>query len=279
MRYSGNDKSFEVQSPRSCLRQEDAGGKKKLFTDIHCHCLPGLDDGPGTMAEALALCRRLVAEGIETVVATPHQLGRFNGRNDAKKVRDVTLQLNAQLQRTGIQLSILPGGDVRVDERVCRLLQDDQILTLADAGKYILLELPYEIFIDIEPLLIELAAMKIKSIVSHPERHSMLRRQRQVILRWLDIGAYFQIDADSILGNFGQDVCEAAWHFLSSGWALLVATDAHNTSERKPCISDAFNLIRTGLGEDLASLVCIENPARIVNGRDIVRVNGKEEER
>jgi protein-tyrosine phosphatase len=279
MRYSVNDKAVVAQNPRSCLRQEDAGGRCKPFTDIHCHCLPGLDDGPRTMAEALALCRRLIEEGIETVVATPHQLGRFNGRNDAKKVRDVTSLLNTQLQRTGIQLNVLPGGDVRVDERVSRLLQDDKILTLADAGKYILLELPYEIFIDIEPLLNELEALKIKSIISHPERHSMLRRQRQVVLRWLDIGAYFQIDAGSLLGNFGTEAREAAQRFLSSGWASFVATDAHNTNERRPCMSDAFKCISTKLGEDIAKLVCIENPARIVNGRDIVRGNGKEEER
>jgi protein-tyrosine phosphatase len=270
MRYSVNDKAVVLQN-KEC--------RCKPFTDIHCHCLPGLDDGPRTMAEALALCRQLVAEGIATVVATPHQLGRFNGRNDAKRVRDVTSLLNTQLQRTGIQLNVLPGGDVRVDERVSRLLQDDKILTLADAGKYILLELPYEIFIDIEPLLTELAALKIEPIISHPERHSMLLRQRQVILRWLNIGAFFQINTGSILGNFGTEAREAAWRFLSSGWASFVATDAHNTNERRPCMSDAFKLIRTRLGKDIAQLVCIENPARIVNGRDIVRGNGKEKER
>jgi len=270
MRYSVKDKAIDTKNK---------DGRQKPFTDIHCHCLPGLDDGPRTMAETLALCRRLVAEGIATVVATPHQLGRFDGRNDAKRVRDVTSRLNAQLQKAGIRLTVLPGGDVRVDERVCRLLQDDKVLTLADAGKYILLELPYEIFIDIEPLLTELAALKVKSIISHPERHSALLQQPKVALRWLDIGAYFQINAGSLLGNFGPEACEAAWHFLSSGWASLVATDAHNTNERRPCMSDAFKLIRTRLGEDIARLVCIENPARIVNGRDIVRVKGKEEER
>jgi len=260
MRYSVNDKAVVAQN---------RDGGKKPFTDIHCHCLPGLDDGPRTMTEALALCRRLVAEGIATAVATPHQLGRFDGRNDAKRVRDVTSQLNAQLQKAGIRLTVLPGGDVRVDERVCRLLQDDQILTLADTGKYILLELPYEIFIDIEPLLTELAALKIKSIISHPERHSALRWEPKVILRWIDIGTYFQINAGSLLGNFGPEACEAAWRFLSSGWASFVATDAHNTNERRPCMRAAFKCISTKLGEDIAHLVCIENPSKIVNGQGI----------
>jgi protein-tyrosine phosphatase len=238
------------------------------FTDIHCHCLPGLDDGPRTMDEAITLCRRLVAEGIETVVATPHQLGRFDGRNDATIVRDVTSRLNTQLQKAGVGLTVLPGGDVRVDERVCRLLQADQILTLADAGKYILLELPHEIFIDVEPLLNELAALEVKAIISHPERHNVLLRQSKVVLKWLDIGAYFQIDACSLLGDWGTEVCRGAWRFLSSGWAAFVATDAHDTSARRPRMRAAFKRICTRLGEDFARLVCIENPTRLVNSEE-----------
>jgi len=240
------------------------------FTDIHCHCLPGLDDGPRTMDEAIALCQRLVAEGIETVVATPHQLGRFDGRNDATIVRDVTSRLNTQLQKDGVGLVVLPGGDVRVDERVCQLLAADKVLTLADAGKYILLELPHEIFIDVEPLLNELKALGVKAIISHPERHNVLLRQSKVVLRWLDIGAYFQIDACTLLGDWGPEVCRGAWRFLGSGWAPFVATDAHDTSARRPRMKAAFKRICTRLGEDFARLVCIENPTRLVNSEETV---------
>lgn len=262
MRYSVDEKVVNAQ---------DRDSRQKPFTDIHCHCLPGLDDGPRTMDEAIALCQSLLAEGIATVVATPHQLGRFDGCNDATKVRAVTSRLNVQLQRAGIRLTVLPGGDVRVDERVCRLLQEDRILTLADAGKYILLELPHEIFIDIEPLLTELTVLKVKAIISHPERHIALLRQPKAVLRWLDVGAYFQIDSCSLLGYWGPEVNTAAWYFLDSGWASLVATDAHDTNVRRPHMRAAFKCIRTRLGEDFAHLVCIANPARIVNGQDIAR--------
>ena len=243
------------------------------FTDIHCHCLPGLDDGPETMAEALVLCQRLVAEGIATVVATPHQLGRFNSCNEAAKVRNATLELNGQLQKAGIRLTVLPGGDVRVDERVCRLLEADRILTLADGGKYILLELPHEIFIDIEPLLTELATLKVSAIISHPERHNALDRRPSVVLKWLDVGAHLQITASSLLGDVSPDVQRAAWHFLSSGWATLVATDAHDIKARRPRMRAAFGSISKRLGEDLARLVCIENPSRVVNGQDILPIS------
>ena len=85
------------------------------FIDIHCHLLPGLDDGPSTTAETLELCRELVNQGIVCAVATPHQLGRFDGCNEAAEVRHATSELNKQLKNEGIRLSVLPGGDVMRD--------------------------------------------------------------------------------------------------------------------------------------------------------------------
>lgn len=254
------------------------GRRWQKFTDIHCHCLPGLDDGPGTMAEALALCEKLAAEGMTTVVATPHQLGRFDGCNEAAKVRNATSELNGQLQKAGIRLTVLPGGDVRVDERVCRLLEADRILTLADGGKYILLELPHEIFIDIEPLLTELATLKISAIISHPERHNALYKRHSTVLNWLDVGAHLQITASSLLGYWGAEAHRASWQFLNSGWATLVATDSHDIDSRRPRMRAAFGRISKRLGEDLARLVCIENPSRVVKGQDILPISVRDQQ-
>lgn len=247
--------------------------KWEKFTDIHCHCLPGLDDGPATMAESLALCRRLAAEGIVTVVATPHQLGRFEGCNEAARVREAVRSLNESLGNSGVPLNVVPGGEVRVDERICQLLRADKILTLADGGRYILLELPHEVFIDIEPLLTELASMGIQSVISHAERNTSLAAMPKVLLRWLEHSAHLQITASSLVGDFGPEVQRTAWHFLTSGWATLVATDSHDINGRRPRMRAAFGRISTELGEDLARLVCIENPSRVVNGQDILPVS------
>ena len=86
--------------------------------DVHCHCLPGLDDGPEDMDQALTLCRALVAEGITRVIATPHQLGRFEGCFDAEQIHQAVRNLNAELIRSRIPLEVLPGAEIRVDERV-----------------------------------------------------------------------------------------------------------------------------------------------------------------
>ena len=137
-----------ISRQRQALRRYDAS----LCIDMHCHCLPGVDDGAQDLAEAQALCAALISEGINVVVATPHQLGRFSECNDASQIREAVLVLNETLKSEDIPLTVLPGGDVRVDERICQLLEADRILTLADGGRYILLELPHEIFINIQPI-------------------------------------------------------------------------------------------------------------------------------
>ncbi len=168
------------------------------YVDIHCHCLPGLDDGPRNMQGSLALCRALVEDGITVAIATPHQLGQFDGSNEPAKVRQAVTQLNEELENNNIPLTIMPGGDVRIDERISELIKTDKIQTLADGGKYILLELPSRIFIDIEPLITELADRGVQIIISHPERHSALCRQYGILLQWLSRSVLLQITAGSL---------------------------------------------------------------------------------
>ena len=243
------------------------------YVDVHCHCLPGLDDGPSTMPEAKALCKALADDGISTAIATPHQLGRFDGAYSTAEIRQAVADLNRMLSEQRIPLTVLPGADVRVDERIPQLLKSGRILTLADTGKYILLELPHVVFVDIEPLIKELVALNVTPIISHPERHNALNRRPKMLLKWLSHSAHLQITAASLLGCFGSEVETAAWHILSSGWASLVATDSHDLNSRRPLMRAAFRLISAKLDEDLARLVCVENPSRAANGRDLVSVS------
>lgn len=244
--------------------------RQERYIDIHCHCLPGVDDGPATISESLSLCRALVDEGVTTVIATPHQLGRFSDHNEAKHIREQVAALNDQLESSGIGLKVIPGGDVRVDERICRLIETDRILTLADGGKYILLELPHEIFIDIEPLLAELSTLGIRAIISHPERHHVIAEHPSVLLRWLARSAYIQVTCASLLGDFGPMAQQMAWHFLTLGWVCFVATDAHDLDGRRPRMKTSYRRISTKLGEETANRVCIENPLRVVEGREVL---------
>lgn len=237
--------------------------------DMHCHCLPGLDDGPQTMEEAFALCRALVDDGITTVIATPHQLGRFDAQNDGDSIRQAVKSLKEALVGADVPLDVLPGADVRVDERILAFLDSGRVLTLGDEGRYLLLELPHDTFIDISPLLRHLVSRGLIPIISHPERNSFLLKRPEAVRTWLGQGALLQVTAASLLGDFGHTPERAAWGWLGTGAASLVATDSHDTASRRPRLSEAIDAIAERLGSVAAYRTCIANPARVLDGERI----------
>lgn len=251
----------------------DMGRHRQVFADVHCHCLPNLDDGPGSLAQALALCRQLVADGVAEAVATPHQLGRFEGRYDAKTIRQAVERLNQNLGELRVPLAVLPGADVRLDERLPQLLESDEVLTVADAQRHILLELPHEVFIDPSALLARLSRMGLTAVITHPERHGFLARNPGYVERWAQYSPCLQITAGSLVGDFGRQSEKAAWAFVLAPLPVLVATDAHNTTSRAARMTEAYRCLVDRLSWSVAQMLCVENPRRLVAGRSPVMLN------
>lgn len=240
--------------------------------DVHCHCLPGIDDGPSSMEESIELCRRLVKDGFTTVIATPHQLGHYDQENSGDKVRGAVKELSAALMKEDVPLEILPGADVRVDERILAMLDKGDVLTLADRRRHLLLELPHELMIDPLPLMDQLAQRGVQPIISHPERHHVLRRSPKVLRSWASCGVLVQVTAGSLVGGFGQRAQAAAWSMIYDGLVDLVATDAHDSRRRPPCMSSAIDAICQLAGRETARRLCIANPQRILDGEPIKTV-------
>ncbi len=240
------------------------------FVDLHCHCLPGLDDGSESLSAAVALCRMMRNDNIACAVATPHQLGRFEGRATASGIRRAVRVLNHQLRNSGIDLRVFPGAEVRVDERIGWLLAEDQILTLGDRKQYLLLELPRDVFIDIEPLLAHLRRSGIEAIIAHPERNAPALRHFRALRQWVEEGASLQITAASLIGWWGSIAQDAAWSLVAAGWAGIIATDAHDEEVNRPCMTQAFHAVAARFGTPLARLLCTVNPSRVLAGEKLI---------
>lgn len=234
--------------------------------DVHCHCLPGVDDGPETMDDALDLCDALVEDGITTVVATPHQLGGYDRVNSAASIRAGVAHLTATLAANEIPLEVFPGGDVRVDERLLRLLDEDIVVTVADGQKHILLELPHTIYVDPLSTIAALVERGLQPIMTHPERHRYLSTMHDNVASWVEAGAVVQITAGSLLGDFGPRANEDAWRLVHAGLTSIVATDAHDDQRRPPCLTPALEMLSQELGREAARTICLENPWRVFQG-------------
>ena len=249
-----------VQLQRDWLKRFDTNA----LVDVHCHCLPGLDDGPGSWDEALSLCKALVRQGITTVVATPHQLGRYDGHYDADTIRDTSTRLNGALLKRGIPLRVLPGAEIRVDERILPLLKQGQLLTMGDQGRLVLLELPYEVYFDLGPLLAQLSQFGLQAIIAHPERNRVLALEPQRIKAWMDYNPVLQITGASLLGRFGTTVQRASFQLLDMPFSKLVATDAHDLGARRPCFAEAFEMTAQHRGQALARQLFVEEPLTLM---------------
>lgn len=234
------------------------------LVDIHSHCLAGIDDGPDDLEKSIAICRALVADGVATVIATPHQLGRYEA-NTAADIRLAVDRLNAKLKQLKIELKVLPGADVRVDERLVQMLETDQVMTLADQRNYILLELPHEAFIDIGFMVKQLADRGVTGIITHPERHRRLAAQPSLMDKWIDAGAILQITAGSLIGDFGPRAQKSGWHFVENYQKVVLAGDVHNTAGRGPRMRQAFGVLAQKLGQNKAIRLCSAYPAEIIN--------------
>ena len=222
--------------------------------DVHCHCLPGLDDGPADLKTALELCIALVADGVTTVAATPHQLGRYERLNSAASVRRAVDSLQLELNRLAIPLTVYPGADVRIHERLAGMLSADEVMTLADGKRWLLLEMPGELFIDITGLLKQLQSQGVSVVLSHPERYPWVRRRLPQVVAWRkEAGIKVQITAASLLGDFGPDIADLAWQIASADAVDLVAGDTHSVEGlRRPRMTDARHLVCNRLGEEVA---------------------------
>jgi protein-tyrosine phosphatase len=238
--------------------------------DIHCHCLPGLDDGPTTLDEAIALCEALVADGITTAVATPHQLGRYDRLNSAAEIYETLLELTRELEARHIPLEVVPGGDVRVDERLPSLLAAGEVVPIADAGRHLLLELPHELYVDPVPIIELLAERGLQAIMTHPERHPYLSRRLDWADVWLSRGACLQITSGSLLGEFGGRAYEVAWLLVENNLASLIASDAHDARRRPPRMSEAMRILTERVGLEVTRELAIDNPLRVLSGETIL---------
>lgn len=234
--------------------------------DLHCHILPGLDDGPITMEDSINMARAAVDNGIHTIVASPHhQNGRYN--TDRKVIVEKVEQLNNVLKEKAIPLTILPGQEVRLYGELIQDFELNRIVSVNDGRRYLLCELPsshiphftYRLFY-------EMQANRITPILVHPERNKVLMNEPDILFDLVQKGVLTQMTAGSLIGNFGKKIQKFTMKCIESNLMHTIATDAHNTGSRNFQLLDAYEIIREKFGIE-TEFQLRENANDIVNGR------------
>lgn len=241
-----------------------------VMIDLHCHILPGLDDGARDLEESLAMAAMAVKDGVKTIVATPHTLdGLYMTSRSAveRAVEAFTLALAA----SRIELRILPGADTHLAPGMVQKVKAGEAMTVNDTGKYLLLELPPQtIPAQIRDEIFALKLNGITPIITHPERHPAVQRDLKTLKDLISMGALCQVTAMSIAGEFGPHVEASARAMLEQRLVHVIASDAHSSQSRPPILSKAVEAAAEILGSDEeAEAMVTRIPEAIIAGNPI----------
>jgi len=237
--------------------------------DLHCHCLPGIDDGAEDLSESLEMCRMAVADGCEVLLATPHQRHPLWENDHREMLRRLTGEIDRHLAGAP---RLLPGAEIRVDsETLAEIdrLPDGELQPLADS-RYLLLEFARDGHgPDPVGVIHEVRIAGWRTIIAHPELYPWLWDRPEVINQLLAAGALLQVTAMSVTGEFGRRPQAFCDRLIGDGLAHFVASDAHDVSRRPPGLTRAWRHISERWGEPVARALMCDNPQAVIENREL----------
>ena len=239
--------------------------------DLHCHILPGIDDGAKDLSKALAMARVAVDDGITHAVVTPHiHLGRYD--NSRESIARACRCFRQALMKEGIALSIGAAAEIRICSELPRLLNQRELPYLGQwhGYKVLLLEMPHShIPPGIQSLFKWMLRRRIKPMIAHPERNRAIIRDFHKAIQLIEGGCLFQVTAGSLTGRFGEGARVRAHELLKANLITVLATDAHHVDRRPPLLSEAVHVAEELVGESKTWDLVWRNPAMLASQKFI----------
>lgn len=239
--------------------------------DLHCHMLPGIDDGAPDMATSLEMARIAVADGIHTVACTPHIYpGMYE--NTAAGIAQATEALKLAFQDAGIPLKLTYASDTHVVPNLVEKLQNGTSPTF-NGGRYFLLEPPHHVAPpNFEDFVFRVLAAGYVPIVTHPERLSWIEQDYAIFQRLAHKGAWMQLTSGSLTGRFGSGARYWGERMLDEGLVQILATDSHGVTRRPPLLAEGMEAAAKWVGQEEAQRMVSERPAAVLANVDPARV-------
>ena len=235
------------------------------MVDIHCHILPGADDGARDWEAAAEMCRIAAADGVTHIAATPHANDEFVYDRDLLRGKLTKLQALA-----GEWPILTLGCDFHFSyENVSAALADATRFTIGNS-QYLLVEFSdFALSLPMRDALVRLSNTGVVPIVTHPERNLLMQRSPDLILKLLELGCLVQVTASSLTGRWGESAQKSATWLLQHDAVHVLASDAHDPVRRPPVLSAGRGAAAKICGQDVARALVDDNPRAIINGEPI----------
>ena len=239
--------------------------------DLHCHILPGIDDGSTSVELSLAMARIAADDGIETLACTPHIYpGMYE--NNAQGIRAATDALQQAITAAGIPLTLTYASDTHVMPDLLQKLADGSVPTF-NGGRYFLLEPPHHVAPpNFEEFVFQVMAAGYVPIVTHPERLSWIEQDYAVFGRLAKHGAWMQLTAGSLTGRFGNNARYWGERMLDEGLVHILATDSHGPERRPPLLREGVEAAAKWVGHEEAVHMVTTRPAAVLANADPTQV-------
>ena len=238
--------------------------------DIHNHILPNIDDGSKSMEMSLNMLKYAYEQGVTDVVNTVHfQHPLFlNIDHSLDNIQRIAKSLQSKLDECEIPIKIHLGSEVFYYENLLKI--SNKPLTTMGGGKFMLIEFsPKNIPNSQKQTLFDLKMSGITPIIAHPERYKLVQENFSIVYDWINAGCLIQVDAGSLLGLMGEKAKKASILIIEEKCCHILASDAHNDSNRNFCIKEAYNLVKNIIGKKNSDLLVYEHPSSIIKGEDL----------
>lgn len=221
-----------------------------MFVDLHCHILPGIDDGAQTIEDSLFMARAAVSEGISHILCTPH----YNNGHYLNKKNDIitsVAHLQEVLDEQEIPLTLFEGQEIRISPDLSRRMVKDEILFADLNNTYILIEFPFATVPDYaHGVLSELCRNGHRPIIVHPERNNIFLEQPKRLDPFIEMGCLTQVTNGSYIGQFGKKIQRVTKQMIKHNQAHMLSSDAHNVSSRGFYTKIAYEQLEKEFGKE-----------------------------
>jgi protein-tyrosine phosphatase len=235
------------------------------LVDIHVHLLAGLDDGPRTTEDALAMCRAACAEGVRLMAATAHQNERWQSVTPERILR-ATDELSLALQRANIPVMVLPCAEVTAQPETSGAWHRGSLLSVANRGEYLLLEMPRGVFVDLLPTVACLRRARLRPILAHPEQQAELLHEPGLIEELIAAGCLVQVSSSSVTKPPSRVAERALKSWFRRGVVHLLGSDGHSPRRRPPRLAAAHRQIADWACPAVADRICSTNGLAVLHG-------------
>ena len=230
--------------------------------DIHCHPLPGTDDGAKSFDVAVAMCQMAAKDGVTDLVATPHCNYKYTFDAQANRARLKELQA-----AVGESPKLLLGCDFHLSyDNLRRLTRDGSDFSINNT-QYLLVEFPDHFIPEqMDNVFYQIEVAGFTPILTHPERNPVIQRKPELLYHWVQRGCLVQITAMSYVGGFGTKAQNLSEEWLERNLVHFFASDAHDLTHRPPNLSPCYKKVASARGTDIADLLLEANPSAVING-------------